>query len=64
MWPVAGQRFDTSLAVDYSKSPMMKFPVGTRFRFRAKLTGWVGGGAFHYSSCLWPVEVICIPKER
>lgn len=60
--PVAGQSFDTSLSVECSKSLTTNYPVGTRFRLRAKLTDREGGGQFLYSSWRWPVEVISKPK--
>ncbi len=56
--PVAGQPFDTSLAVECSKSLTTDYPVGTRFRLRAKLTDREGGGQFLYSSWRWRVEVV------
>lgn len=60
--PVAGQSFDTSLLVECSKSLATNYPVGTRFRLRAKLTDREGGGKFVYSSWRWPVEVISKAK--
>ncbi len=60
--PVAGQPFDTSLAVECAKSLTTDYPVGTRFRLRAKLTDREGGGQFLYSSWRWRVEVISKPK--
>jgi hypothetical protein len=58
--PIAEQPFPTHLHVECSKDLVdpNKFPVGTRFRVRAKLTDREGGGQFLYSYFGWPVAVI------
>ena len=62
--PIAGQPFDTSLAVECSKSLSTDYPVGTRFKLLAKLTDREGGGEFLYSSWRWRVEVISKALEK
>jgi hypothetical protein len=62
--PIAGQPFDSSLAVECSKSLATDYPVGTRFRLRAKLTDREGSGQFLYSSWRWRVEVVSKPKGK
>ena len=59
--PVSGQGYDEGLGVECSKSLTTDYPVGTRFRIRAKLTDREGRGEFLYSSWRWPVEVISRP---
>ncbi len=59
--PVAGQGLSTDLQVECSKELSRNYPVGTRFRIRAKLTDRKGGGEYLYSFHLWPVTVISKP---
>lgn len=61
MRPVAGQGLTSDLHVECSKELSRKYPVGTRFRIRAKLTDREGRGEYLYSSHLWPVTVISTP---
>ena len=56
--PVAGQGLRTDLQVECAKELSRNYPVGTRFRIRAKLTDREGSGEYLYSSYLWPVTVI------
>lgn len=56
--PCKGQVFSSDLRVECSLSLTTKFPVGTRFRIRAKLTDMQGGGEFLYSSYQWKYEVL------
>jgi len=56
--PVAGQGLDISMHVECSKSLSYSYPVGTRFRLRAKITNKEGGRPFLYSYFGWPYEVI------
>ncbi len=56
--PVAGQRYSRNLFVECSKKLSEDFPVGTRFRIRAKLTNRNGGRRFLYSYHGWPFEVV------
>ena len=56
--PIAGQGYATSLQVECSRSLVRNYPVGTRFRIRAKLTDLKGGGEFLYSYYGWDYEVL------
>lgn len=56
--PVAGQGLPTTLHVECSKKLSKDYPVGTKFRIRAKLTDREGGGEYLYSYFRWPVEVL------
>ena len=56
--PVAGQEYSTRLHVECSKSLSHNYPVGTRFRLKAKLTDKEGGGEFLYSYFGWRYEVL------
>lgn len=56
--PVAGQGLSTELFVECSKGLSQNYPVGTRFRIRAKLTDKEGGGEFLYSYFGWRYEVL------
>jgi len=59
--PVAGQGLPSHLQVECSKKLSRNYPVGTRFRIRAKLTDREGGGEYLYSYHGWPVEVVGKP---
>lgn len=61
--PVAGQGYAENLGVECSKLLSTDYPVGTRFRIRAKLTDREDGGEFLYSSWRWPVELISKPRQ-
>ena len=56
--PIEGQGYDPALRVECSKRLSEEYPVGTRFRIRAKLTDREDGGEYLYSSWRWPVEVL------
>lgn len=56
--PVAGQGVDTGLLVECSRALVRDYPVGARFRIRAKLTDREGGGEYLYSSYRWKFEVL------
>lgn len=56
--PIAGQGIPTTLHVECAKRLSRNYPVGTRFRIRAKLTDREGGGEYLYSYFGWPVEVL------
>jgi hypothetical protein len=56
--PVPGEMFPTTLQVECSKTMVRNYPVGTRFRIRAKLTDKEGGGEFLYTYFGWPHEVL------
>jgi hypothetical protein len=55
---VAGQPFREGLMVECSRDLVRKYPLGTRFRIRGKLTDLLGGGEFVYSHYSWPFEVL------
>lgn len=46
------------LHVECSKVLSNDYPVGTRFRIKAKVTQRMGGAKFIYSHYLWPYEVL------
>ena len=46
------------LHVECSKTLSKAYPVGTKFRIRAKLTDGEDGGEYLYSYHGWPVEVL------
>jgi hypothetical protein len=56
--PIEGQGYPTSLFVECSKALVRDYPVGTRFRIKAKLTDREGGGEFLYSYFGWKYDVI------
>jgi len=56
--PLQNQGFSTALHVECSKDLATKFPVGTIFRIKAKLTDYKEGGEFLYSNYNWKFEVI------
>lgn len=61
--PVPGQEdFPSTLRVECSKDLSRNYPVGTRFRIKAKLTDLLGGGKFVYSSFQWTYNVISLGK--
>jgi hypothetical protein len=49
------------MRVECSKSLSRDFPVGTRFKIRAKLTDREDGGEFLYSYFGWEPEVLSKP---
>ena len=59
--PIKGQEFDSSLNVECSKTLIANYPVGSRFRIRAKLTD-MKGAPFLYSYFGWPFEVLALKK--
>lgn len=56
--PCESQGFSTDLRVECAKRLSDDYPVGSRFRIRAKLTDREEGGEYLYSSWRWPVEVL------
>ncbi len=56
--PIAGQGILVELQVECSKSLSRNYPVGTRFRLRAKLTDREDGGEYLYSYHGWRIEVM------
>lgn len=56
--PLAGQGLSTALYVECSKKLSHDYPVGTKFKIRAKITDREGGGEYLYSYFRWPIEVL------
>jgi hypothetical protein len=56
--PVEGQGFDINMRVECSKELSNNFPVGSRFKIKARVTDREGGTPFLYSSYQWPYEKI------
>ncbi len=56
--PIEGQVFPSHLHVECNKELSNNYPVGTKFRIKAKLTDRTGGGQFVYSYYNWKYEVI------
>lgn len=56
--PVASEGLPKGIRVECSKVLTRDFPVGTRFRIKAKLTDKEGGGEFLYSYFGWKFEVL------
>ncbi len=56
--PIAGQGHPTTLRVEGNNSMKNDYPVGTKFKIRAKLTDRKGSGDYLYTSYKWPFEVI------
>ena len=56
--PCAGQGFSTDLHVECASALKTKYPPGTRFRIKAKLTDLEGKGDFLYSYFGWKYEVL------
>lgn len=57
--PIPGQYpFTPDMFVECSNSLKQDYPVGTRFRIKAKITCKEGGNPFIYSHYTWPFEVL------
>ena len=58
--PLKNQGYSQNIHVQCSKklSDTKQYPIGTKFRIKAKLTDRLGGGEFLYSSYQWPFEVL------
>lgn len=56
--PVDGQGLDTNMRVECSKelSDTNKFPLGSKFKIKAKVTSREGGTPFLYSSYKWAYQ--------
>lgn len=50
--------FKPTMFVECSKSLSYDYPLGTKFRIKAKITNREGGTPFIYSHYSWPYEVI------
>lgn len=62
--PIAGQGFAPNLHVRCSKALSRDYPVGTRFRIKAKLTDREGGGQFLHSHHNWKFVVLDQPNSN
>jgi hypothetical protein len=62
--PVEGRPFPSNMHVRCSKSLSEEYPVGTRFRIRAKLTDKGGSAEFLHSHHNWPYEVLSKPPHK
>ncbi|MDR3412216.1 MAG: hypothetical protein P4L87_14940 [Formivibrio sp.] len=56
--PVAGQDIPTTLHVECSKKLSRNYPVGTKFRIKAKLTDREDSGEYLYSCFRWKFDVL------
>jgi hypothetical protein len=57
--PIPGQgEFKTDMYVRCSKSLSTDYPVGTKFRIKAKITNREGGAPFVHSPYSWTYEVL------
>lgn len=56
--PIPGQKFDTNMRVECSTEMRKKYPLGTKFKIKAKITTQLGGTPFLYSHYSCPYEVL------
>ncbi|MFW5450824.1 MAG: hypothetical protein ACKE9I_04415 [Methylophagaceae bacterium] len=56
--PIEGEDFPQDIQVECSKELSRGYPVGTRFKIKAKLTDREGSGDYLYSYYRWPFDVI------
>jgi len=56
--PVDGQGIDSSLFVECARAMTLDYPVGTRFRVRAKYSNRKGRGAFLIAPYAWGFSVL------
>lgn len=56
--PAAGQGLLTTLHVECAKKLSRDYPLGTKFRIKAKLTDREGSGEYLYSNFNWPFDVL------
>jgi hypothetical protein len=57
--PIEGQDpFMTSMNVECSKELSESYPVGTRFKIKAKITSRLGEGPYIYSHYKWTYTVL------
>jgi hypothetical protein len=50
--------YETSMFVECSKELSEDYPIGTKFRIKAKITSKLGGAHFIYSHYSWSYEVL------
>jgi hypothetical protein len=56
--PCSGQGFSPDMHVECSKRLSMGYPIGSKFKIKAKLTDRKDGGEFLYSYHGWKPELI------
>jgi hypothetical protein len=56
--PLPGQGFAATMKVECSSKMRKGYPVGTKFRIRAKQTDRDGGTPFLYCHYSWPYDVL------
>lgn len=57
--PIPGQYpFTPDMFVECPNAMKQNYPVGTRFRIKAKITDREGGTPFIYTHYTWPFEVL------
>lgn len=56
--PAKGEIFPQTMDVECSRAIRKLYPVGTKFKIRAKQTSKEGGEPFLYSSYKWDYEVL------
>jgi len=56
--PIDGEVFPQSINVQCSKKLSEDFPIGTKFKIKAKLTDREGKGEFLYSHHQWEFDVL------
>ena len=57
--PIPGQDpYLPSMHVECSKELSYNYPLGTRFKLKAKITNKNGGSPFIYSHYSWPFDII------
>ena len=58
--PVAGQGYPTNMHVECAREmkDTSRYPLGTRFRIKAKLTDKEGGEDFLYTSWRWKYDAL------
>lgn len=64
--PLPGQSpYETWMFVECSRAmtDTNRYPLGTRFRIKAKIVDYHTGATFVYSHYTWPFEVLGLPKD-
>jgi len=56
--PIGGQGLATNIKVECSSKMRKNYPVGTKFKIKAKITDREGGTPFLYSHHNWKYEVL------
>ena len=61
--PCPGQGYPTDMHVECSKNLSKNYPLGSKFRLKAKLTDREGGGEYLYSYWGWDYEILARGEE-